>query len=101
MYRTIALALVPLVLAGCLSPLTSRLDDTNRQAAELNQQIAFANSRLVEATDCLLRSEQKLDEARGTLRRMELRLDELDRRSEVIEKGFRKMMGIKGPEEEE
>jgi hypothetical protein len=48
----------------------------------------------------LLRSEKKLDEASATLRRMERRLDEMDKRTEVIEKGFRKMLGIKGPEEE-
>jgi septal ring factor EnvC (AmiA/AmiB activator) len=100
MRRGMALALIPLTFAGCLTPFTSRIDEANRHAAQLNEQMAVANAKLVDATDCLLRSEKKLDEATATLHNMERRLDDMDKRSEVIEKGFRKLMGIKGPEEE-
>jgi chromosome segregation ATPase len=99
MRRRIALALMPLLLTGCLTPFTSRLDQANQRAADVLEQLIIANSKLSEAAASLERSEKKLDEASATLRRMELRLDEMDRRTEVIEKGFRKMLGIKGPEE--
>jgi outer membrane murein-binding lipoprotein Lpp len=96
-----ALALMPLLLAGCISPFTSRLDKATEQATALNQQMAVANAKLEEATLCLERSEKKLDEANTSLHNMERRLNDMDRRFAVIELGFRKMLNIKGPEEQE
>jgi len=38
MYRLFLLAAMPLMLAGCLRPLTDRLDDANARLARVNEQ---------------------------------------------------------------
>src|SRR5437016_64486 len=103
MQRRALLALIPLLFAGCLTPFTRRLDLANERAAAIHQQLVVATAKLDEATATLERSEQQVKEASATLRRMENKLDEIERRAAVIEQGFRKMFGIKGPlpEEEE
>ena len=65
MRRRIAAALICLVFAGCLTPLTSRLDRTNERAAAMQEQLVIANARLAEATGTLERSERKLAEAKA------------------------------------
>jgi len=103
MRRKFVLALVPLVLAGCLSPFTRRLDEANARAAAIQEQLIIATNKFDEATKSLERSEKQLIVASATLERMENRLNEMDKRFAVLEAGFRKMFGIKGelPEEEE
>ncbi len=94
-------AVVPLLAAGCLSPFTRRLDEANQRAAAIHQQMILATEKMDEAAKSLERSEKKLDEASQTLKRMEQKLEDLDKRSATIEQGFKKMFGLKGPEEEE
>jgi hypothetical protein len=98
---TIVLALVPLLLAGCITPFTSRLDEANARAAAVNQQLIIATNKLDEATRILERSEAKLDQANKTFDRIDDKLGDMDKRFATIETGFRKLLGIKGPEEQE
>ena len=101
MRRRLAVALIPLLLAGCLSPFTRRLDEANARAAAIQQQLVVATNQFDEARRSLERSEKQLYSASATLERMEHRLDEMDKRFAVLEAGFRKMFGIKGPLPEE
>lgn len=100
MRRKTILALIPFLLAGCLSPLTQRLDETNARAAALQQQLEVANQKLDDAARTLERSEAKFDEANKTLNHMDGTLADIDKKFTTIELGFRKLLGIKGPEEE-
>jgi len=67
MRRLFLVGAVPLVLAGCLGPLTSRLDKTNEQLALANQQLAVATAELHEANQKLGKMQDQLDEANRTL----------------------------------
>jgi hypothetical protein len=67
MCRLFLLGAAPLVLAGCLGPLTSRLDKANEQLAVVNQQLAVTNAELHEANEKLGKMQDKLDEANRTL----------------------------------
>ena len=101
MRRRLLIALIPLLLAGCLSPLTRRLDESNARAAAIQQQLVIATDQFDEARRSLERSEKQLYVASATLDRMEHRLNEMDKRFAVLEAGFKKVFGIKGPEPEE
>jgi len=54
-------AILSFFSCGCLSPLTSRLDETNRQIAALNEQITFLNHQLGEMDAKLAESNRKLE----------------------------------------
>ena|SRR5579862_892647 len=95
------IALSPFILAGCLTPFTSRLDEANAQAAVLNQQLVIATAKLDEVKAIMQESQNKLDEANATFNRMDMRMSEMDRKFGTIELGFRKMFGIKGESEQE
>ena len=101
MRRRLLIALIPLLLAGCLSPFTRRLDESNARAAAIQQQLVIATDQFDEARRSLERSEKQLYVASATLDRMEHRLNEMDKRFAVLEAGFKKVFGIKGPEPEE
>jgi chromosome segregation ATPase len=100
MRRKFILAFLPLLLAGCLTPFTSRLDLANERAEAIHQQLVLATAKLDEATRTLERSEAKLDEASRTLSRMEGKLNDMDKKFTTVETGFKKLLGIKGPQEE-
>jgi hypothetical protein len=51
--------------AGCLTPVSSRLDRLSYQLAETNQQLAEVNQRLGETTQRLERIEQATRQAAG------------------------------------
>jgi hypothetical protein len=95
------LVFLPLLVAGCLTPFTQRLDEANAKAAAINQQLIIATSKLDEATIVLRRSEQKLDEANKTFYRMEDKINDMDKKFGTLEVGFRKMFGLKGDGKEE
>jgi outer membrane murein-binding lipoprotein Lpp len=97
----VVIALSPLILAGCLTPFTSRLDEANSQAARLNQQLVIATAKLDEVKAIMQESQTKLDEANLTFNRMDTRMTEMDRKFGTIELGFRKMFGIKGDGKDE
>jgi hypothetical protein len=99
MRRAIVVALLPLLLAGCM--FTSRLDEANARAAAINQQLIIATNKLEEATRVLERSEAKLDQANKTFNHIDEKIGDMDKRFATIEMGFRKLFGIKGPEEQE
>ena len=96
-------ALLPLflVLAGCLTPFTSRLDEANAHAAQLNEQLVLATAKLDEVKSIMQDSQLKLDEANKTFYRLENRITDMDTKFGTIEQGFRKMFGIKGDGKEE
>src|SRR4051812_39713351 len=54
--RQILLAVAPLTLAGCLTPVTSRLDRTNDQLLVANEQLARISAKLEESQQQLARS---------------------------------------------
>ena len=91
--------ILPLILAGCLAPFTSRLDEANARAKAVNDQLIIATAKLDEATATLQRSEKKLDEANQTFYRLEARITTMDTKFTTIEEGFRKMFGIKKEDE--
>jgi len=97
MRRTLLVALAPFLLAGCLTPLTRRLDEANARAAALQQQLIIATEKFEEAKAILERSEGKIDQANNTFLRIETRINEMDTKFGTIEQGFRKMFGLKGP----
>jgi hypothetical protein len=101
MHRKLILALLPLTLAGCFRPFTSRLDEANARAAALQEQLVIANAKLDEAMRILAQSDARVAEANRTYYRMEDRLADIDRKAGTMETGFRKLLGIKGPEEPE
>jgi hypothetical protein len=101
MRRKLALVLVPAALAGCLHPITGRMDEANEHAAAMEKQLQIATEKLEHATKVLESSEAKLDQANRSLDRMDSRLADMDKRFATIELGFKKLLGIKGPEEME
>ena len=101
MRRKVIVGLLPLLLAGCLNPFTRRLDEANAHAAAVERQLVIATNKLDETTRILERSEAKLDDANATFHRMDDRLADMDKRFGTIELGFKKLLGIKGPEEQE
>jgi uncharacterized coiled-coil DUF342 family protein len=100
MRRKFILAFLPFLLAGCLTPFTRRLDVANERADAIHQQLVLATAKLDEATRALERSETKLDEANKTFYRMEGKLNDMDKKFTTVEAGFKKLLGIKGPQEE-
>jgi len=46
MYRLFLLLTVGLTLAGCMQPLTSRMDETNARLAQVTEQMEETNRRL-------------------------------------------------------
>jgi hypothetical protein len=101
MRREYLIFAIPLLLAGCISPFTRRLDEANARAAAINEQLILATAKLEETKVVLERSEAKLDEANRTFYRLENRMGEMDKKFGTIEQGFRKMFGIKGDDLEE
>jgi hypothetical protein len=101
MRRRIAASLICLAFAGCLTPFTSRLDQANRNATAMQEQLVIANAKLVEATAVLERSEKKLNEATVTLEDMDRRLADMEKRFATMEQLFRRAFGIKDKMEEE
>jgi septal ring factor EnvC (AmiA/AmiB activator) len=89
------IALAPLILAGCLQPLTSRLDEANAQAAQANLQLAAATDKMQEVKVIMQDAENKLDQANATFIRLESRLDEMDKKFGTVEQGFRKLFLMK------
>jgi chromosome segregation ATPase len=98
-HAKLLVALVPLILAGCLTPLTSRLDEANAQAAQANLQLAAATAKFEEVKVIMQDAEDKLDKANATFNRLENRLDEMDKKFGTVEQGFRKMFLIKEEQE--
>jgi chromosome segregation ATPase len=94
--RKYLFAISPFILAGCLTPLTSRLDEANARAAALNEQLVTATAKLDEIKGIMEQSQAKLDEANETFYRLEESITDMDRKFGTIELGFRKMFGIKG-----
>jgi predicted nucleic acid-binding Zn-ribbon protein len=90
----------PLILAGCLTPLTSRMDEANALGAQANFQLAAATTKLEEAKTIMQDAENKLDQANATFIRLESRLDEMDKKFGTVEQGFRKLFLMKEEEQE-
>lgn len=77
-------SLVVLFLAGCMSPVTKRLDTTNEELAITNQHLAAinektsgANARMIEMNEHLLATNQQLLETNRRLEAIEKRLPRL------------------------
>lgn len=70
-----------LFLAGCLSPVTKRLDATNEQLAQTNQHLAAINEKMNETNARTIEMNQHLLATNAQLR-------ETNRRLEAIEKGL-------------
>jgi outer membrane murein-binding lipoprotein Lpp len=60
MYRRCLFFLASLVVAGCLSPLTTRLDDINARMARMNDQVDETNRRLAQMEAQIEMTNQKL-----------------------------------------
>jgi chromosome segregation ATPase len=95
MRRRFLILALPLLLAGCVSPLTRRLDEANARAAAINEQLIIATAKLEEANAILERSERKLDEANRTFYHLDERIGEMDKKFGTVEVGLRKMFGIR------
>jgi septal ring factor EnvC (AmiA/AmiB activator) len=74
-------SILVLFAAGCLSPVTKRLDTTNEQLALTNQHLAAINAQMREANARMLDMNQHLQTTNAQLR-------ETNRRLEAIEKGL-------------
>jgi septal ring factor EnvC (AmiA/AmiB activator) len=74
MYRLFLLLTTSLAVAGCLQPLTSRLDETN--------------ARLVQVTE-------QLDEANRRLARIEKGVDVANEKLATVEKAVKQIPGFK------
>ena len=61
MYRRCLFFLVCLIVAGCLNPLTSRLDETNARMARMNEQVDEANRHLASIEAQIEQANQKLN----------------------------------------
>jgi len=75
------LAIVPLLLSGCLSPVTSRLDQANCQLEAANRSLALMHDELMDTS-------QKLAKVQAAL-------EQMDRRLAVVERVVKKVGGIK------
>ncbi|MFO0812342.1 MAG: hypothetical protein U0796_03935 [Gemmatales bacterium] len=64
------LILIFLGNAGCLSPLTDRLDNVNGQLTQVNAQLQQVNAQLVETNKQLERANQQLEKVEVGVRRM-------------------------------
>ena len=78
------LAIVPLVLSGCLSPLTSRLDRTNHQLDTTNQRLAVVIDELADTSQRLACLEQQIDATNQKLAQIQGTLQQMDRRLEIV-----------------
>jgi hypothetical protein len=89
------LTLSPLTLAGCLSPLTSRVDQTNQSLAVTNQMLMQASEQLDEMTQRLRGMEGKLTEMNQQLGNVGGQMGEMNRKLGTVEQGFSKFFGMK------
>lgn len=74
-------SLLVLLVAGCLSPLTKRLDTTNEQLALTNQHLAAINEKMRETNARTIEMNQHLIATNE-------QLNETNRRLQAIEKGL-------------
>ena len=74
MRRLLLAAPVPIGCLGCLSPVTSRLDDINEQLAGTNQRLDDVSQKLDETNRRLDNVSQKLDETNRRLAQVDKRL---------------------------
>src|SRR5262245_11813446 len=89
------MTLAPLALAGCLNPLTLRIDATNAQIAQTNQMLMQANQQLDETRRAFNGLEGKLDQMNQSLGKMEGHLEGTNQKLGTMEKGFSKLLGTK------
>ena len=61
MFRRLVLASIPFALAGCLTPVTSRLDQVNHQLAQVTTQLTETNRRLAALEVKLAEANQRLE----------------------------------------
>src|SRR5947209_2937868 len=80
--------LAPLFLAGCLTPLTDRLDQANGQIALSNQMLADANQQLVGAM-------RELETANKRLEKVDEQMTEMNRKLGTVEQGIHRFFGGK------
>src|SRR5262245_47122255 len=99
------ITLAPLALAGCLNPLTVRIDatnaqitQTNSQMAQTNQMLMLANQHLEETRRAFTGLEAKLDQMNQSLGKMEGHLEGTNQKLGTMEKGFSKLLGGKPQE---
>ncbi|HEY7326288.1 MAG TPA: hypothetical protein VH592_01515 [Gemmataceae bacterium] len=74
-------SILVLLVAGCLSPITRRIDTTNEQVAVTNQHLAEINAQTREANTRMIAMNQQLVSTNA-------QLIEANRRLEAIEKGL-------------
>jgi len=77
-------SLLVLLLAGCPSPITRRLDLTNEQLMQTNQHLAAINEKMRETNALAMEMNQHVIKTNE-------RLSETNRRLEAIEKGLPRM----------
>jgi len=78
------LAVVPLLLSGCLTPITGRLDRTN-------QQVEVTNARLGEVAAQLAETSQRLADLERLLGETNQKLETIDKRMQVVEGAVRRV----------
>ena len=81
------LAAVPLLLSGCLTPITSRLDQTNRQVEVANERLGQVSAQLDETSRRLADLERLLGESNQ-------KLETIDKRMEVVERAVRRFVPV-------
>lgn len=77
------LAILPLLLSGCLTPVTSRLDQANQQVEITNEHLARMSAQLDTADRRLAHLESLLAETNQ-------KLETIDKRMEVVERAVRR-----------
>jgi ABC-type transporter Mla subunit MlaD len=82
------LAVVPLLLSGCLTPVTHRLDQANRQVESTNEILARMSVQLETADHRLAELQRLFDETNR-------KLETIDKRMKVVERAVRRFVPAK------
>ena len=90
MHTRCLLAAVPLLLSGCLTPITSRLDQANRQVEVSNERLGQVSAQLEETSRRLADLERLLDA-------LNQKLETIDTRMEVVERAVRRFVPVPAP----
>lgn len=86
-------AIVPLLLSGCLTPITERLDRTNQQVEVTNQELTQVEQQIKETGRQLARLEQLLGESNESLAAVRAELKTIDGRMETVERVVKRFAG--------